>query len=354
VAEEHERKGNAALALSEYRRIRQSYPASEEFQPALLNAIELLASQKRFPEAIALVDTQLVKGASAPLTYAPNLVLRKADLLLDAGDASGAQTTAERFITDYPKDARIPNAHYLVGRALVASGDSERGKSKYHIIIDSFPTADAAAFSYLQLARLEAKEQHVNEASRLYTTAFDERYFSSDAAPIAMAEYAAFLRATVSLPDSALHVYDAITARYLIETSAGSNAQFEAAEILQEQGKTGAAATRLERIAQSRKGERTGGEARLQLAGLYRRQGERKNALIEYDKARKGNPLTPTQLGRSLMGSAEMYYATGNKRSAQRTLQELLATRGLPRQYRVQAQELLNKIAPKQKVKRKR
>lgn len=345
AAEEYERSGNMVAALAGYRRILKTYPASDEFIPALFNAIDLLGANKKYSDAIALADTQLALAALAPAAYSPRLTIRKAELQLEAGASEQAIRTARSFIIAYPREPLVPAAHYTIGRALMARGSADSGIAAFRMIIDSFPASDASAFSFLQLARYESKRSP-DKAERYYTRAFDLKYYSTDAAPIAMAEYAALLRSRL-LPDSALKVYEEITNRYFIETSAGSNAQFEAAEILLEKNRVSDAVSRLDRIAIARKGERTGGEARLKIAAIYRRAGLAKKAIAEYDRARKEYTLTPDQKGRSMLGAAELLIASGNKRLATTTLRELLADRGVPRQYRAEAEQLMEKIAPK-------
>jgi tetratricopeptide (TPR) repeat protein len=353
VGEEHERTGNDAVALQTYRRILTTYAGSEEFDPALFNAIELLARTKKYDDALEIANRYL-DGKELSATTRSRLTIRKAELQLEAAKPHNAVTTMKEFIADNPNDPFIPNANYTLGKAYGAAGDVDNSVSQFQHVIATYPESDAAPFSHLQLARMEVKRQNNDAAARYYTQAFDWKYYSSDAAPISMAEYGAFVRNTLTLPDSALKVYSDLTSRYLIETSAGTNAQLEVVDMLLESNRTSEAVSRLEVIATARKGERAGGEARLKLASLYRRQSQWKKALAEYDKARKENTITNDQLGRSLAGSAQMHYALGDKRSARIVAQELLAKGGLPRQYRLQAEQLIDKISPKKQKKGKR
>ncbi len=348
LAEEHERNGNDAAGLQTYRRILTTYAGSEEFEPSLFNAIELLARTKKFDDALEIINRYL-DGKEISATTRSRLTIRKAELQLESAKPQSAVTTMKTFIADFPQDPFIPNANYTLGKAYGAAGDLDNSVSQYQYVIATYPESDAAPYSYLQLARTEVKRQNNDAAARFYTQAYDWKFYSSDAAPLAMAEYGAFVRNTLTLPDSAIKIYSDLTSRYLIETSAGTNAQLEVVEILLENDRTSEAVSRLETIATARKGERAGGEARLKLASMHRKQGQWKKALTEYDKARKENTITNDQLGRSLAGSAEMHYALGDKRSTRIVAQELLAKRGLSRQYRLQAEQLIEKISPKKK-----
>jgi TolA-binding protein len=352
AAEELERNGHDAAALQEYRRILTTYPATEEFETALFNTIELLARTKKYQDAIELIESYLGKPDISQ-TNLSRLTIRKAELALEASKPQSSVQTLKAFIAANPQDAFIPNANYTLGKAYNADGSVDSSIAQFQYVITSYPESDAAPYSYLQLARIEAKRQHNETAAGYYTKAFDWKFYSSDAAPTAMAEYAAFVRNTLSLPDSAIKVYDDLISRYLIETSAGTNAQLEVVEMLLEKDRTTEAASRLQTIAIARKGERSSGEARLKLANLYRKQSATKKALTEYDKARKENSLTPDQTGRSLLGSAEMHLMLGDKRSAKTVLQELMSKRGIARQYRIQAEQMLEKIAPKKKAPKK-
>src|SRR6185436_11193399 len=69
VAEEYERAGSTTAAISGYKRILRSYPESGEAATALFDVIELLASNKKYADAIAVADTQLAKSATAPAPY---------------------------------------------------------------------------------------------------------------------------------------------------------------------------------------------------------------------------------------------------------------------------------------------
>lgn len=352
VAEEEEQNGNDALALQQYQKILTSYPGANEFETALFNAIELLAKGKKYDRAVEIID-RYVDKADIQTSIRSRLALRKAELLIDAGNPPSAVSLLKSFIAASPQDALIPNAQYTLGKAYIAGGATDDGIAEFRSVIATYPESDAAPYSYLQLARVEVKRQNHPAAAEHYTKAFDWKYYSSDAAPLAMTEYATFVRTALAMPDSALRLYDEITKRYLIETSVGSSAKFEAAEIALEKDRTSEAIARIESVATARKGERTGGEARLLLARQYRSQSLYKKALTEYERARKDNPLTNDQLGRSLQGSAEMHFALGDKRSAKSAAQELLNKRTIPRQYRLQAEQLLERIAPKKKAPKK-
>jgi len=169
---------------------------------------------------------------------------------------------------------------------------------------------------------------------------------------VAMFEYAGFVRNDLGKPDSALRIYDDLTARYFLETTVGGKSQLEASEILLSKGKRSEAVEKLEKLATAQEGYELAAESRLRLGQLYTREGSTKKALTEFDKAREDNSTTKDQLARSYLGSAECHIASGNKKEARQLLAELLVTKGMSKSRRDGAKELLDSITPKKKPKK--
>jgi tetratricopeptide (TPR) repeat protein len=169
-----------------------------------------------------------------------------------------------------------------------------------------------------------------------------------------MFEYAGFIRNDLGKPDSALRIYDNLAERYLIETTIGGKSQLEASDILLLRSKRSDAVAKLEKLAAAQEGYELAAEARLQLAQLYKREGATKKALNEFDRAREDNSTTKDQLGRSYIGSVECRITIGDKKTARQILAELFVTKGIAKSRRAAAKELLESIAPKKKLKKKK
>jgi hypothetical protein len=146
-----------------------------------------------------------------------------------------------------------------------------------------------------------------------------------------------------------MSIYTELTRRYLIETSIGAKAQLETSEILLANGKRTDALARLNKVANAHEGDQLAAEAQLGMASIHRMERSYKQALEEYDNARSQS-LTPDQMGRSLLGSAEMLIATGNKAKASTRLHTLISSRGIPSEYRARGEDLWQKLHPKKKM----
>jgi len=166
-----------------------------------------------------------------------------------------------------------------------------------------------------------------------------------------MFEYGQLCLAKVNNGDSAIAVFDELTKRYLIETSVGGKAQIEIADILLDKGNQAEAISRLDKLAAARKGDPMASDVYLKLAGIYRRTGSSRKALTSYDDAREEASRTSDQLGRSLVGSAEMLLATGDKRKAKTLLRSTIDNKSVPREYRIKASSLWDSLQPKKKKK---
>ena len=351
-AREDERNGEQQEAYANYKKILKKYPFSEEFVPSLFGAVNALAALKKYDDAIALADSFFIKSPSS--SYAPKLLFRKGEIELLAEAPEDAEKTFEDFSSRFQNDTLLPMARYMLGKALSYS-NKDKAYDKYTEVTEKYPHSNAAPLAYLAMARSQKKENGNKEkAAEYYVKAFDPDYFSSEAAPLAMFEYAGFVRSDLGKPDSALHIYNDLTDRYFIETTVGGKAQLEAADILLSRGRRNDAVEKLEKLATGQEGYELAAESRLRLAQLYKREGATKKALGEFDKAREDNNTTKDQLARSYLGSAECHIAAGNKKEARQILAELLVTKGISKSRRDSAKELLESITPKKKQKKHR
>lgn len=343
-----EHNNNLQSAYLSYKKIFKEYPYSEEFVPSLFGAINALAKLKKYDDAVALADTFFSKAPKS--TYAPRLLFRKGEIELLASNTKKAQQIFEEFGERFPSDTLLPMSRYMLGKAVSVS-DKEKAYGIYKDVTETYQHSDAAPYAFLAMARNERNGKGNSNTATSYTKAFDMEYYSSDAAPQAMFEYANYLKTDLSDPDSALHIYDELIRRYLLETTVGGKSQLEASEILLTSTKKTEAIHRLEKLAKAQEGYELAAESRLRLGQLFRRDGSTKKALAEFEMAREDNSTTKDQLARSYIGSAECQIASGNKKAAKQLLAELLVTRGIPKSRRDTASQLLESITPKKKKK---
>jgi tetratricopeptide (TPR) repeat protein len=244
-------------------------------------------------------------------------------------------------------------ARYMTARAIIAAKDSrDDARSILTDVTEKNAGSMAASFAYLELARL-AKKDDPKASATFYANAFDMRYYSSDAAPQAMYEYAGFVRDVLHSQDSANAVFDELTRRYLIQTNIGARAQLQIVASLIASGEHGKAIARLEKVAAAHSDDAMGATATLDIADQYVALGNHSKALATFDHAREVFDLSGDQLGRSYLGSARAETKLAQKKKAIATLRAMLKVRGIPSSKREQAQALLQTLAPVKKKKPK-
>lgn len=350
-ASQAQRRGDDSKALSLYKRFLKEYPNADEFRDALFSTIDLQSENKKESDAIALASQYLREDTLNKRSYTPELLIKKGQIEMQAKKYDNAVITFQSFKPRFSEHSLLPFSYYYTGRTYAKRGSNDLARATYQQVIDSFPASDAASFALLELARGERENNNYKQAANYYTRAFDYQYFSSDAAPQAMFEYGQLCLDKLNNEDSAITVFDELTKRYLIETSVGGKAQIEIADILLGNGKESEAISRLDKLAAARKGDPMASEIYLKLAGIYRRSGTNRKALAAYDNAREETSRTPDQLGRSLVGSAEMLMATGDKRKAKAVLRSTIDNKSVPREYRIKASSLWDSLQPKKKKK---
>jgi tetratricopeptide (TPR) repeat protein len=349
AAAENERTGDAKEALAQYKKIIREYPYSEEFIPSLFGTVNALVHLKRNKEAIAVADSFFTKNPHS--SFAPRLLYTKGTIEYSMNNWKDASATFEKFSHEFTRDTLYPWSQLMLAKSQLADCESCNDATDIlNSLTGTYSERDVASFAYLELARY-SKKINSSDAPMYFTKAFDQKYFSSESAPIAMYEYAGYLREDNK--DSSVAIYDLLAERYLAQTTVGGKALLRASEILLDASKRNAAISRLEKLAKAQEGYDLAAESELRLAKIYFREGSAKKALAEFDKAREDNETSKTQLGTSYLGSAESHIALGNKKQARQVLAELLATRGISKAQREKAKELLDSLSPKKKKKKR-
>ncbi len=350
LAAEHEREGDYKDAYQAYRKVISGYPNAQEFRLSLFGAINSLVALKRSHDAITLADSFYQKYSSA--TFASQLLYRKGEIEFASNDFERAKKTFEQFTKKFADDTLYQFSRLMTAKSILAGkGSQETAKEIFLDIAEKNSSSDAAPFAYFELARL-AKKNTSGEAPKYYTSAFDFRYYSSDAAPQAMFEYGKYLNDELGKTDSAFVIFDDLTKRYLIETSVGAKAQMQNIAILLDKGKRAEAMTRLQKVAGAHSGDALGAESSLQLADLIYQSGSFKKALDIYDHLRETESLSSDQLGRAYLGSAHSYIKLSEKKKAIILLHRVVSMRGVSSSSKSEAQTLLQTLSPAKKAKK--
>jgi TolA-binding protein len=80
-----------------------------------------------------------------------------------------------KLIRDYPDSKWVDDAVFLMGKALVRSGDYDKGLKKFRELMDNFPDSDYVPKSYYWLAYTHAQKEEYNKALQ-YVKDFLESY----------------------------------------------------------------------------------------------------------------------------------------------------------------------------------
>ena len=265
-------------AIVKYQNVLDNYPASKEAIPALFNMQEALIKSKKFAQALAAADTFIARAPHSD--EVPRIVFRKGVLEFGLAQWKASAETMRDFVAKYPKHRDVPEARLYLGRSEAIAGDTAAAIEQYALIADAYRSDPSAAEAHYELARIRRAELRPEEASKEYSNAFDQQYFSSDAAPKALAEYAEYL-VERNKKDSAITILHLLADRYTLETRAGARAEIRAAQLLEDLNRKPEAQAVLLRVANART-DMLGGAARVRLGETYLHDTTWRSALSEF------------------------------------------------------------------------
>ncbi len=344
-----ERLGRNALegAVTEYQRVLDNYPASEEAIPALFNMQEALIKSKKYAQALAAADTFIARAPRS--AEVPGIVFRKGVLEFGLTQWKASAETMRDFVAKYPNDRYVPDARLYLGRSEAIAGDTAAAIEQYNVIVNAFRSNPNAAEAHYELARIRCAELRPEEASKEYSNAFGPDYFSSDAAPKALAEYAEYL-AERNQKDSAITILHLLADRYTLETRAGARAEVRAAQLLEDLNRKSEAQAVLVRVANART-DMLGGAAVVRLGETYLHDTTWRSALSEFALAHSKYPLAEESEVRRLFGVAEASIALKMKPQAIGALHALINDHTLTEHDRQRASRMLAPLVPAKKSK---
>ena len=151
-----------AILLPELRHSRGARQASRKVRALLDPGRELREARTAYEDAgsvvnrLRLADALVADGKPAealPLydgaltgLYAddPEILVRKARALLESGRAGEAKATLDRLIAERP-EFRSAAGHLTYARAVAASGDRDRAREEFDVLIGYYPGLEARA-----------------------------------------------------------------------------------------------------------------------------------------------------------------------------------------------------------------
>ncbi len=350
AGEERVRRGDTHGALSYYEQVVHDYPRSGEAGPALFALQDALADLKEIPEALAIADTFVARNPQNPID--PEVMLRAGEFQMKLHDAAHALATFKSFLTAYPTHPEGPHAEVLVAEAELATGDTLSSIAKLDTVLARYDTLDVAAEAYLDRARIERSRKNFDSAGIDFPLAYQDRYYSSDAAPEAMYEYGQMLAERKKI-EPAIRIFEDLSVWYPIEASISARGAMRAGELLAEERKTDSARAVFAAVIAAHPKDNVGGEATFRTGESYFDEGIWSKAVEVLIVARRDFPLTPEWKQRSLFEIARADVHLERKAEAIRDLHELLEMRSLPEHERESARSLLDTLQPPVKKKHK-
>ncbi len=344
AAEERIRRDDVRGSLGFYEQVINDYPRSPEAGPALFGLQDALADLKRIPEALAVADTFVARHPENPID--PLVLLRAGEFKLKLHQPASALTTFQTFVANYPTHPARPEADLLIAESELATQDTATGMGALDTIVlryDSLP--EIAAQAYLDRARIEQARTEKDSAALDFQQAFQDRYYSADAAPQAMLDYGNML-ADEKKTDSAIAVLLDLSTRYPIEASMSAQGAIRAGDLLAVSGKPDSARSVYSRVTVAHPSDEWGSAAQIGVGETYEAQGDWRAAADAFELARRVSRLPAELEGRSLLGLARSNVHIGRKAEAIRDLHLLLSLRGVPEAYRGAAESLLASLQP--------
>ncbi|HEY5380873.1 MAG TPA: tetratricopeptide repeat protein [Acidobacteriaceae bacterium] len=172
--------------------------AAEQYRAFLADALAQLATGYAlvpdYPRAAPLFDEALALEPRSP-----SLLLEYAHTALALGDVTHAKTLATEFIQKYPDDrSMLPQAHQLLGRALLKLNEDHEARKELEIAValdPTFPNGYDLAVVCLDLNDEKCAVQLFDEMERSFGDtaeihmAFGRAYSESDSQPRAVTEF---------------------------------------------------------------------------------------------------------------------------------------------------------------------
>jgi len=151
---------------------RKGRPADPRIHTALLLKAESLFAKKQIEKAAQVYSEIDVEKVSA--SNRPGLLYQRGWCLAEAGDPQGAARSLTKFISDYPKDSRIPAALAKRAKARQDSGESAKAIEDYDKLISSGADGELLSYALLESARLRRSENNIPDMIVRYRGLLDK------------------------------------------------------------------------------------------------------------------------------------------------------------------------------------
>jgi TolA-binding protein len=345
AAEERNRTGDISGAAGFYRRVVREYANAPEVRPSIFSLQDALIQLKRPDEAFAVGDSFISRNPESPLNH--EILFRSGELQLRTGSAALAISTFRSFISQYPKDDLRPAAEIGLGRALVLSGDTAAALTQFSsVITQSDSSSSIAAQAYLERARIERSQKNYAVAAQDYQLASLRRYYATDAAPVALWEYAQML-VEEHQSDSAIAAFRDLSVRYPIEASLPARAAIREAELLSDLNQDEQAMSELRRVIAAHPKDVYGGAATVRIAMIHADNQAWPSAADVAVQARRDFALGAESEAKRLFILGIAHSHLGRKSDALKELRSAVAIKSLSPADRETANRLIAELTPR-------
>lgn len=161
-------------------------PKDPKIHTAMLMKAETFAARKQYREAAETynnIDPELISEANRP-----GFLFQRGWCLAVAGDTQGSMRSFSKFIADFPKDPRVPQALAKRGETALADGDRAAALRDFDELIQTNPGHELAAFAWQQSARVKKEEGDLDGMVSRYSSLL-EKFPDLDTDAVANANY---------------------------------------------------------------------------------------------------------------------------------------------------------------------
>ena len=224
--------GEYESSIRTYRRVMTAYPSHPLAAASAKSLQEVLVSQGRTDEAVAVLDTLI--GLNPESSAAEDYTWSKAQIFYSGKNYSTAASELSAYLQKYPTAQRKDEALYLLGKTYLGMHDLPQALASFKEIERSYKNSSYIVSSRMDLAYYYAENANVSSCDSIYRIVLREHSEDSLAASTAgyeLAEHARMKGDTAS----ALVMYRQTADQYPTEVD-GVQARYKLAQLYRKSG----------------------------------------------------------------------------------------------------------------------
>ncbi len=184
-------KGDYRKAIDAYQNIVEMFPSSP-FAPEAMKGVHFcyLALGEK-DKAMEIIENLINTYPSSPI--AEDLALKKIELFYSGRSYNDAVQENERFIKQFPKSDKIPQAMFWKGKSYIKLAEPDKAEATFKEIRAKYPDSDYAPLSMLENALMQKDLGNIEKSDSLFLSI--EKYYPEHQ----IAPQASFERALIPL-----------------------------------------------------------------------------------------------------------------------------------------------------------